>query len=227
MKKNNYKKSVFSLGISGSVASGKNIFAEIFAKNFAEKNQLSPDQILIFDADFEVHQIYQTNQIVKNKIAEIFPEALIKNQIIRSEIAKIVFEDEKKLALLQEIIHPEVQKKYQNLLEKIDEKTRLIILNIPLLFENNNYHCNSVISIIVDEEIQKKRFVERVKKTSQNQILTDQEIEEKFYKIKKNQISDEERIKKSDFVIYNNSSIQDFEQSIIEIIDKILAANSF
>jgi dephospho-CoA kinase len=48
------------------------------------------------------------------------------------------------------------------------------------------------------------------------------ELKNKFLMLKNKQISDEERIKKADFVIYNDGDLADLKQKTLDIYQKLI-----
>jgi dephospho-CoA kinase len=48
------------------------------------------------------------------------------------------------------------------------------------------------------------------------------ELKNKFLMLKNKQISDEERIKKADFVIYNDYDLADLKQKTLDIYQKLI-----
>lgn len=203
------------IALSGGVASGKNFIANIFKKEFNSN---------IFDADKIVHKILKSNKEAFLQIKEKFQDCIQNDEINRKILGKIVFNDKKKLKILEEIIHPLVKKNYQDFLNKSKKnKLEFIILNIPLLLEKQGYDYDFLIAIIADFKIRKNRFIKReLKKNKQNK---NQEIvknlEEKFENIAKNQISDKKRIEKADFTINGNSTKNEITQILKDFIKKI------
>ena len=57
------------------------------------------------------------------------------NTLDKSEIAKIIFENSELREKLEALLHPMVFDNIQNYLKKISGKRRLIIVEVPLLFE--------------------------------------------------------------------------------------------
>ena len=142
------------IGLTGGIASGKNFVADIFAKNGAA----------IFDADFEVHQIYDNDKNFISKIKKLFPQSVVDEKIDRKILGKIVFSDAKKLKIIEEIVHPIIRKKYdQFLLKSRQEKRKIVVLNIPLLLERQGYECDKIISLLIPPSLQKRRFFSRNK----------------------------------------------------------------
>jgi dephospho-CoA kinase len=178
------------IGLSGGIASGKNFVAEIFKKNGAA----------IFDADQEVYKILTYHEASILQVAQHFPHSLINNKIDRKKLRQIVFADQKKLQILEAIIHPLVRKNYQKFLRLAQKKRKKIaILNIPLLLEKQGYKCDKIISLITSKITQKYRFLKRARKNNLD------ELEKNFIQIVARQFNNLERRKKSDFLI--NSAI--------------------
>lgn len=189
------------IGITGSIASGKNFLSDIFEENGAA----------IFDADKEVHRLLESDKSTIDEVAKEFPSALVGKKIDRKILGGIVFSDKKKLQILESILHPKIreeQKKF--LLTSRKNRKKIAVLNIPLLLENGWYKCDKIISIISSKLAQKHRFLKRSK------TLTDKD----FDKIISQQLSNEERIKRSDFVIrgFSKAFIRKEAAKIIKII---------
>src|SRR3989344_9206062 len=201
------------IGLTGGVASRKNYVAEIFAQKGAG----------IFDADKEGHRLLDSDKSTISKVKKIFPESFIKEEIDRKILGKIVFADEKKLKILERIIHPQVRKNYQKFLQDCrKKKTNLVVLNIPLLLETKGYKYDYVVAIIAQKYLCKERFLNRERKKDLCQKISD--LEKKFKQIISNQLPDVKRITESDFVLYNNQRLSklSFSKKVDQIIQKII-----
>lgn len=87
----------------------------------------------------------------------------------------------------------------------------MIIFDVPLLFESGlDKFCDKILVVISDYEIQLNRIVERDK--------IDREL---AAKIIKSQLSNEERIKKADVVIENNSNLEDLFEKVERFCETI------
>lgn len=205
------------IAITGGIASGKNFISDIFAKMGAE----------IFDADKIVHDLFLNDQDLIAKIAQEFASAVNDGAISRQVLGEIVFNDYEKLKILEKIIHPKIRTFYQNYLtNKIHDKTKLIVLNVPLILESGGYEYNYLVAIKCQKELRLKRFLERViNKNYSNQIVDDEVLNNlkfRFEKICKLQLSDDERLSKADFVIDNNLELIEVERQVSDILTKIL-----
>ena len=113
------------------------------------------------------------------------------------------------LKKLNDIIHPKVINFYKELKEKNTDE--VIIFDVPLLFESGiDKFCDKILVVISDYEIQLNRIVERDK--------IDRDLAEKIIK---SQLSNEERIKKTDVVIENNSNLEDLFEKVERFCETI------
>lgn len=185
------------IGLTGSIATGKSFVATIFRKL----------DIPVFDSDKEVHNLLQGKAV--EPVGKAFPEVLSENNIDRKKLGDIVFSSPDKRKKLENIIYPLLNEERENFLKECNKKRqKVVILDIPLLFENGLENiCDYVIVTYVDEKIQKERALQR------NGIT-----EEKFYKIKSLQMADSEKIKKADFVVDTSKSEFTLFREIKDII---------
>jgi len=201
------------VGLSGGIASGKNCVAKIFEELGAT----------VFDADEIVHNLFLHDQKVINEIAKQFPQSFKGNVIERKILGEIITKNPQKLTIIENILHPIIRSKYQQFITKSNqEKQKLVILNIPLLLENSFYKVDITIAIIANEDLRLKRYIQRSIASSDN--IDDnkiKQIEDKFFLLKNKQIDDEQRIKKADFVVYNNSDLSSLKIQILEIFKQI------
>ena len=111
-----------------------------------------------------------------------------------------------------------------NFLEKnLQKKANFVVINIPLLLESNQYKTDKIIAIIADEKTRQDRYIQRSiadLKNSNPDLIN--ELKNKFSMLKNKQISDDERIKKADFVIYNDGNLADLKQKTLDVYQKLI-----
>jgi dephospho-CoA kinase len=202
------------IGLSGGIASGKNFIADIFAKKGAA----------VFDADAEAHQLLKSDKSTINEVKKNFPKSFVSERIDRKTLGEIVFSDEKKLKILEKIIHPKIRENYKKFLKKAKkEDKKIIVLNIPLLLESKEYKCDHILSILIPTSIQRKRFLARAKKSNPENFAKERDkLIEKFDQIRKKQIKNSERKRLGDFVIKSGLSKSKTISQVEDIIRSIL-----
>ena len=187
-----------ALGLTGNIASGKSHIAEIFRSLGA----------VISNADIIAHEVMNNEAFAE--IATLFPETVEDGKINRRQLGRIVFNDEAKLAKLEYILHPLVRRK--NLEFITANKSRLTVLEIPLLFETNAESiCDHTLFINVSRETQITRALTRPGMDLQ-----------KLEKIlaRQTRIPVAEKIARADFVI-NNEPGNDIKAEVETIIHSI------
>jgi dephospho-CoA kinase len=185
------------IGLTGGIASGKSLISNFFE----EKN------VIVLDADKIYKNLLKTNKILYNEIKKEFNF----KELDLQQLANIVFNDETKLNRLNKITHPFVIRSFTEQLKKLARTEKLIVLDIPLLFEAKmEDFCDEVICVYVDEEIQKQRLVERNK-------LSEEEALNRI----KSQMPLSEKCKLSDYVIDNSQDIKYAYEQFEQIFQKI------
>ena len=193
-----------TVAITGGIGSGKSTFC----------SKLKEKGFKIHSSDEQVAKIY------KNPDKKFFTylrtiglsKSISKKNIDKNIISKIIFENKQIRKKLELYIFKIVRKKRSDFIKQEKEKkTRLIFIDIPLLFENNlEKQFHKIISIIASKQVRLKRLKKTRKMT-----------ETQFKNIIKSQTSDVIRKNKSDYVIYNNSTLKDYKTKINKLINKI------
>ena len=185
------------IGLTGGIGSGKTTMATIFASH----------GIPVYITDQEAKILMQSD-LVLNQIKTEFGNAIFDNDVlVREKLSEIVFNDVNKLAKLNNIVHPAVKKHFKKwVLEH--QKDLYVIYESAILFESGSYkECDFVINIIAPLEVR----IQRV-------IVRDNTTREKVLERMKNQLNDEEKSSKSDFII-DNSNIEVAKMGIVKILN--------
>lgn len=168
------------LGLTGSIGMGKSATAKMFAAAGVPVN----------DADAVVHRLYTGEAVPAVEAA--FPGVTIDGKIDRERLGKRVLGDAAALKQLEAIVHPMVgsaERKFLADAAKAGERT--VVLDIPLLFENNGEHrVDAVVVVSAPAEVQRARVLARPNMTP-----------EKFAAILAKQVPDEEKRRRAHFVV--------------------------
>jgi dephospho-CoA kinase len=115
----------------------------------------------VFDADACVHRLYESE--IVPAVAEAFPHVIKKGRVDRTLLRLAVVGKPEKIALLEKIVHPAVQrKKWEFVAAQAKAGAPLCVLDIPLLFETgDNKRVDAVIVVTAPPEVQKARILAR------------------------------------------------------------------
>ena len=193
-----------TIAITGGIGSGKSTFC----------SKLKEKGFKVHSSDEQVAKIYKNpdKKFVTYLRSIGLSKSISKKNINKKTISKIIFENKQIRKKLELYIFKIVRKKRSDFIKQEKEKkTRLIFIDIPLLFENNlEKQFHKVISIIASKQERLKRL-KKTRKMSETQ----------FKNIIRSQTSDIIRKKKSDYVVYNNSTLKDYKTKINKLINKL------
>ena len=183
------------IGLTGGIGSGKSTVANEFIA-------LGVD---VVDADIVARQVVEPGQAALRDIERYFGADVINEvgALDRAKLRQIIFKSEIKKQWLNALLHPIIR---DNMLAKINAaKSAYIILEAPLLFENNlTQHTQYAVVVDVTEALQLERATQR-----------DGNSKAQIQAIMDAQISREERLKKADFVIDNTShDLDDLKEQV-------------
>ncbi|MBE9467110.1 MAG: dephospho-CoA kinase [Bacteroidetes bacterium] len=176
---------MLKIGITGGIGSGKTIVCDIF-------RQLN---IPVYNADNEAGKILINNNSVRLSLIENFGKNIYLNssEINKKILANIIFNDKKALNKINAIVHPAV---WQNFLSFVQNKScyNYVILEAAILIESG-FHKN--MDYVINVSAPKDLRISRVK-------MRDNITKEAVLNRINNQLSEQERIDFSDFIITND-----------------------
>ncbi|GHH97263.1 dephospho-CoA kinase [Neobacillus kokaensis] len=189
------------VGLTGGIASGKSTVS----------NMLKEMNITIIDADIESRLAVQKGEPAYFKIIAEFGEEVIlaDGEIDRPKLGSIIFHQEEKRQLLNQIVHPEVRRRMK---AKIDQsmhaQEEVIVLDIPLLFESKlTYMVDKTILVYVDKDTQLKRLMDR-------NNLSVQDAQARIH----SQMPLSEKVSLADAVINNNGTREDTKKQLMNVL---------
>ena len=193
------------IGLTGGIGSGKSVVGNFFT-------ELGID---VIDADLISRNILDTNKKARKLFVKSFGNEFIdkKGNVNREQLRTTIFDDKEKKMSLESIIHPLVREEIINFTEQ--SKSIYKIVMVPLIYEtqSSNFY-EKIIVIDCDEQEQIERASKRDGKSKEN-ILS----------IIKTQASRNERNSIADFIILNDSSIEDLRLKVIQIHQNLLGIN--
>jgi len=174
---------MLKIGLTGSIGSGKSTVAKIFEVL----------GIPVYYADDAARRLMNEDENLKQEIVKHFGnEAYVDGKLNRSYLAKMVFNDKEKLALLNSLTHPAVIHDSEKWIKA--QTGPYTIREAALIFETGiNKYLDYVIGVSSPETL-------RIQRTINRDGVTREEVIARM----KNQLEEDAKIQLCDFVIYND-----------------------
>ena len=185
------------IGITGGIGSGKSTFSDLLInKGYS-----------VYNTDAKARELQNVDAEIRQKIIALFGNDSYDTQgLNRPFIAQIVFNDSSKLKQLNEIVHPAVKLDFVNWAKQFDLNQN-IFLECAILFEGGFHKLvDKSVLITASELVRIQRVMKRDK-------VTELQVRARM----KNQMSEEDKKKLADFVIYS-----DDEKPMSEKLNKFL-----
>ena len=176
---------MLKIGITGGIGSGKTTVCHLFETL----------HIPVYYADDAAKWLMNNNADLIIAIKNAFGNDVYndQNQLQRTKLASIVFSNANARKLLEGLVHPAVEQHNQQWIEQ-HKNAPYVLKEAALIFESGSYkHLDKVITVTAPLELR----ISRVKKRDN---ATVEQVKARIAA----QMPDEEKIRLSDFVIYNN-----------------------
>ena len=182
---------MIKVAIVGNIASGKSEFEKYLFNN----------DYVVFDTDVMAHDILLDEPAVSEAFEtyDVFEHG----KLSREKLGKLVFDNEELKEKLEEIVHPLILENITNIFKTYKDED-YVFISVPLLFEVGwEQFFDKIIFIKSDEDVRLKRLIERNGYT------------EEYARTRINsQLPQDEKIEKSDIIVENNSSKEEFYENI-------------
>jgi dephospho-CoA kinase len=190
-----------NIGVTGGIGAGKSTVCKLF-------NMLG---IPVYNADDQAKALMTRDQNIITAIKKNFGnEAYLPDgQLNRAYFGKSLFKDDKQLKIINGIVHPAIAEDFEKW-KNVHENKPYLVKEAALLIESGSY---KLLDYLITVSSPLNTRIERV--LSRDAHRTKEHIREIISK----QLSDEERIAKSDFVITND------EQTLL--IPQVLKIHDF
>jgi len=194
------------VALTGGIGTGKSTASKIL-------NELGA---FIFDADKEAKNILKNNETIQSELIAEFGTDIMSGdeKIDNNKLARIAFQDQDHQLRLNTIIHPyvfkEIDKNFDDVLEK--GTYDIFVVDAALIYESGaDTHMDYVIVITALLKVRMERALQR-------ETLTRDEILKRIDL----QWPEEEKIALADFVIHNDSTEEEFCESITNIYNQLV-----
>tara|TARA_B100000242_G_C43015624_1_gene472258 strand:- start:553 stop:1140 length:588 start_codon:yes stop_codon:yes gene_type:complete len=190
------------VGIIGDIGSGKSFVSKLF-------------KYPIFNADNEVKNIYKSNKNCFLKLKKKLPRYIKSFPIKKKNLIEAINADKNNLKKITDVVHPLVRIKLDNFLKK-NKKRQMVILDIPLLVENNIYKKDDILIFV---KTYKYKILNRLKKRANyNKSI--------LKKLRNNQTLLFKKRKLANYIVENNYSPNIMKKKITFLKIKILNERS-
>lgn len=184
------------VGLTGSIGMGKSTATRL----------LRQMRVPVYDADAAVHAVQGPRGESLPAIEAAFPGSVKDGVLDRTALGAQVFADPQALRRLEAIVHPLVHARQRAFLKRhAARRTKLVVLDIPLLFEGNGHRrIDATLVVSAPYFLQKRRVLARPGMT-----------EAKFLDIVRRQVPDVVKRRLADFVIPSNGGIAPTRRALV------------
>ncbi len=185
------------VGLTGGIGAGKSTVADLFSQKGA----------VVIRSDELARQVIEPQTPGFEQVVARFGKEFVNSEgyIDRAKLAQVVFHDDAALKDLENIIHPLVRNKTNQIIEQQTAET-IIVNEIPLLLEKKMESLFDFLVIVISSE---KNRLERL---TQRGLKKDQVIARMA-----KQVSDEDRKAAADFLIVNDGNLDQLEADVEKI----------
>jgi len=186
------------IGLTGGIGSGKSIISRL----------LNIMGIPVYIADNESKRLTESSPVIRKKLTEKFGADLYAGgKLNKALLASMIFENEDNRNYVNSVIHPVVRADFEDWKAQHPHST-LLVIEAAILYESGfDDTVDFMVAVAAPEELRIRR-VELREGLSRASIISRM----------RSQLPDEEKIRRSDFVIYN-----DDRQALIPQVEKMLS----
>ncbi len=193
------------VGLTGGVASGKTAVSRVLREEGA----------FIIDADQIARELVQPRKPAWNEIIKAFGKEILQEDgsIQRKKLADKIFTDPEQRKVLNQILHPRIEKEIDRRAREIGQThpEAIVVIDAPLLVELGMHHKVDRLIVVTSTQSQQ---VERLKKR-------DGRSPEEASRLLSSQISIEEKVILADFIVRNEGSLEEMKKKAKEVFKEL------
>jgi len=190
------------LGITGNIGCGKTTVAKMFEKLGAQ----------VIEADKVGHFLLKRKK-VKERLVRAFGRSILdeKGEVVRKNLRGIVFKDRKKLTQLNRILHPLMAEEMKKMISSSSRP--LIVVDAAVLFEAG---WQSLVDKVLVVTSSFETQMRRIKETTSLSL-------EELKGIMQAQLPQKEKVKRADYVIENEGSLDELESKVKKLWEEVFS----
>lgn len=188
------------IGLTGGIGSGKSTVAKM----------LEELGIPLYNSDLRARNIMNENHTIISNLKEWYGENIYINGVLdRKKLGERVFANQEELTRLNKLVHPIVAQDFAHW--KNSQKTDFILKEAAILFETEgDKDCDIIVTVSAPLD-------QRIKRTIERDNSTEKLVKDRISK----QWTDKQREEKSDYIIHNNSTLENLKKQVQEFYLKI------
>lgn len=186
---------MFSVGLTGGIASGKTTISDLFAKH----------GVPVVDTDVISRKLLEPGELAFDQVCAHFGDRIVKSdgKIDRSRLREIVFNNRDEKSWLETMLHPLIFQRSHDAIAN-HSAAHYVLVVIPLLFETN---FQSLVDRILVVDCPAEQQIERL-------IKRDHIDETLARKMLSQQLTNDERVARAHDIIDNRSADADLESQV-------------
>ena len=189
-----------TIGLTGGIAAGKSEALAAFERLGAAT----------ISSDAVVHELLDGEPLLGRLTERWGAEVAPGGTIDRTKVGEIVFASPDELSWLEAQIHPLVGERIGTWLASLPDDTDVAVVEVPLLFESEMSRVfEATVAVVSSDDVRGERARAR------GHALVDER--------EARQLTQEEKASRADHVIENDGTIDDLEQALSALIEKLTA----
>lgn len=191
------------VGLTGAIGAGKSTLSRAFRRQ----------HVPVHSADEEIHNLIDSDKDVQEKIQKRWPAVQSHGRVDRVKLRNLALFEEGGLAHLESILYPKLLEKQKTFLKNAQKRgVDMVVMDVPLLFETGlDQYCHYVVVASSPKWKRKERVLRR-------KAMDD----EQFQAFESHQMTDFDRKRKADFVVFCGTEKVHALKKTKEIKDNIL-----
>ena len=172
------------IGLTGGIGSGKSTVSRLF----------DIMGIPVYIADTESKRLTESSSFIREKLIERFgPNLFVGGKLNKTLLALFIFANEDNRLFVNSVIHPEVIADFERWKEQ-HTNSPAVVIETAILFETGLYKTVDIsVTVAAPEEL-------RIRRVELRDGLSRESIASRI----RSQLPEEEKIRRSDYVIYND-----------------------
>lgn len=194
---------MIKVGLTGNYGMGKSTVAKYFSKLGA----------YVIDTDALVSELLEKKEVVEEIRKLLGDDVVTDGKLDKKKIAKIVFKNPFMRIYLENILHPLVFRRIEEIIEGINTRgePKIVVIEAPVIFERGYQNrFDIIVTVFCTEE----QAIERLKKKG----VKEEDAKERL----NSQFPIEMKKKNSDYLIDNSGSLEDTYLQVEAVFQKLV-----